>query len=61
MADCKNCIFPLLRGCPTGGSLNNAACLTLYKDRSTCKKENCEKCRYLKYCKEAGINLNTEE
>ena len=60
MVDCKNCIFTLLRGCPTGGS-HNAACITLYKDRTTCKKEDCEGCRYLKLCKEARINLNKED
>lgn len=58
MSDCKKCIFPLLRGCPVMGDINNAACLTLYKDIDTCKKEDCEKCRYLKYCKEKGRNLN---
>jgi hypothetical protein len=58
MPDCKKCIFPLLRGCPVILSLNNAACLRLYKDRDTCKAEDCSKCEYLKYCKEKGINLN---
>ena len=58
MADCNNCIFPLLRGCPVNGSLNNAACLYLYKDKNACKAEECEKCIYLKYCKEKEINLN---
>ena len=61
MSDCKKCIFPLLRGCPVNGSLNNAACLNLYKDRDVCKAEECKKCRYLKYCKEKGINLNKDE
>lgn len=61
MGDCNKCIFPLLRGCPVNGSKNNAACLTLYKDRNTCKKEDCENCRFLKYCKEKNINLNRRE
>lgn len=34
--DCKTCIFPLLKGCPVNGSYNNAACLTLKKDRNSC-------------------------
>jgi hypothetical protein len=58
--DCEICIFPLLGGCPVCCSYHNAACLTLFKDRNTCKKEDCEKCRWLKYCKEKGINLNKE-
>ena len=60
MANCSNCIFPLLRGCFVGGFVNNAACLTLYKDRRTCKKKDCDTCKYLKACKEKGINLNKE-
>lgn len=59
--DCNKCIFPLLRGCPTLYSLCNSSCLRLYKDRTTCNKEECETCEYLKYCKEKGINLNKEE
>ncbi len=39
------------------GSKNNAACLNLYKDRNTCKKEDCPNCRWLKYCKESNINI----
>ena len=59
--DCKRCIFPLLRGCPVGGSYHNAACLSLFKDKNTCKAEDCEKCRWLKYCKEKSRNLNKTE
>lgn len=40
------------------GNINNAACLNLYKDRETCKKEDCFECRWLKYCKDIGLNLN---
>ena len=58
MANCNKCIFPLLKGCPVSGSLNNAACLYLYKNREECTKEKCETCEYLNYCKEKGINLN---
>lgn len=58
MAECIKCIFPLLGRCPTLFRKNNAACLTLYKDRETCKSEDCDKCRYLKYCVKNGINLN---
>ena len=58
---CYKCIFPLLRGCPCGWSYLCAACLTLFKDRNTCRKEDCPKCRWLKYCKEKGINLNKGE
>ena len=58
--DCKTCIFPLLRGCPVMGSYHCAACLNLYKDRNTCKKEDCPTCGWLKYCKAKGINLNKE-
>lgn len=57
IADCEKCIFPLLKGCPVMGSKNNAACLNLYKDRNTCKKEDCPNCRWLKYCKESNINI----
>lgn len=60
MSDCKKCIFPLLRGCPVMGSLNNAACLNMYKDRTTCKKEDCTTCRWYKYCLEKNVNLNKE-
>ena len=60
MADCELCVFPLLRGCPVNGRVNNAACLTLYKSRCDCKKEDCETCNYLKYCKEKNRNLNKE-
>ena len=60
MGDCNKCIFPLLRGCPVLYSLNNASCLYLYKSRDSCKPEDCDKCIYLKYCKEKEINLNKE-
>lgn len=56
--NCEKCIFPLLRGCPVCGSYNNAACLNMRKNRESCKKEDCENCRWLKYCKEKNINLN---
>lgn len=56
---CNKCIAPLLsRGCPVRGSVNNAACLTLYKDRNNCKKEECITCKWYKYCKEEGLNKN---
>lgn len=55
--DCKKCIFPLLRGCPVMGSINNAACLNLYKDRETCRKEDCYECRWRNYCKRRGFYL----
>lgn len=59
---CLRCIFPRLSGgCPITGHCNNGACITLFKDRNTCKKEDCPTCRYLKYCKEKGINLNKGE
>ena len=58
--DCKVCIFPRLRGCPVCGSYHNAACLNLFKDINTCKAEDCTSCRWLKFCKEKGINLNKE-
>ena len=56
--NCQKCIFPRLRGCPVMGSKNNAACLNLYKDRETCDANHCDSCRWLKFCKEKGINLN---
>lgn len=52
MPDCRKCVFPRLRGCPVNGSFYNAACITLYVDRTACKKEDCETCGLLKYCKE---------
>ena len=61
MPDCKKCVFPRLRGCPVNGSFYNAACITLYVDRTACKKEDCETCGLLKYCKEKSINANNEE
>lgn len=58
MSDCNTCIFILLGHCPVDFKLNNAACLTLYKNIETCKSDSCSKCQYLEYCKEEGINLN---
>ena len=58
--NCNKCIFPRLRGCPVGGSFQNAACLSLYKSIDTCQSEHCSKCRWLKYCKEKGRNLNEQ-
>ena len=51
MADCNNCIFPVLRGCPVNGSLNNAACLYLYKDKDVIdKKEYNGEVTYISTC-----------
>ena len=33
IADCKKCIFPLLKGCPVMGSKNNAACFICYDNK----------------------------
>lgn len=60
MRDCYKCIYPLLDGCPCRWSYHCAACINLFKDRSTCTAEKCETCRLFKYCKEKGINLNKE-
>lgn len=43
------------------GSVNNAACLMLYRDRDTCNAEECTRCTLLKNCKEKGINLNKDD
>lgn len=61
MADCNKCIFPMLKGCPVYDSINNAACLTIYKDRETCSPDQCPTCRWVKFCKEKGINLNKDD
>lgn len=57
MPDCTKCIFHLLGRCPVHFSLNNAACLTLYKDRNTCNEEECKSCRYLKFCQNKFVHV----
>lgn len=51
---CDKCVFVHLRGCPVMGSLHNAACLTLYKNKYECDEEKCKICKLEKYCKRNG-------
>ena len=67
MANCKKCVISLLGGscghriCPTVGHMNNAACLTIYKDRDSCSADQCPTCKFINFCKEKGINLNKDD